>query len=428
MLSGMSGTDAIRLGVAGLGGYAGEITNAILELGGGLSPSLSLTAVADPRPDLHSERAAMLLSKGVRVHDDFGAMLKSGGLDALWLPVPIPLHRPFLEQGVARGLPVMVEKPAAATVQDVDAMIRARDEAGVPVAVGFQDVYDPQSLSMKHRILSGEFGALRSATLQALWPRNAAYFARARWAGAIQLDGAWVLDSPAHNALSHFINIGLFLLGPDTLTSAAPLTLEAELYRAADIENYDTCSFRLTLPSPTGDAFPFLVLMSHASSVHRDPEMVMRFEKGTVVRSIHGYRIETSQGELETISHEGRTRRHILERFARLVRGVSDPSRAYSTLESARVLTLVINAASQATPVWPVAPEHVEVATHSQGGDVQAVRGIAEVFEHCAAREQMLHESGLLAFTRPAGRFNGLAAYNAFNGIAQASSSSPSHL
>ncbi len=37
----------------------------------------------------------------------------------------------------------MLEKPAAGTVQEVDALIAARDRAALPVLVGFQDIFDP---------------------------------------------------------------------------------------------------------------------------------------------------------------------------------------------------------------------------------------------------------------------------------------------
>ena len=62
----------------------------------------------------------------------------------------------------------------------------------------------------------------------------------------MQRDGRWVMDSPAANALSHFLQLPLYLLGPSMNQAATPVKVEAELYRANSIENYDTCSIRAT--------------------------------------------------------------------------------------------------------------------------------------------------------------------------------------
>ena len=49
------------------------------------------------------------------------------------------------------------------------------------------------------------------------------------------------------------------------------------------------------------------------------------------------------------------------------------------------------------------------------GGQVQTIPGLTEAFRHCAEHNQMLHESGQLGFTAPAGRLD-LAGYDHFAG------------
>jgi hypothetical protein len=56
--------------------------------------------------------------------------------------------------------------------------------------------------------------------------------------------GDGVLDSPANNATAHYLHNMLYLLGRTRETSATPMTVQAELYRANDIENYDTAAIR----------------------------------------------------------------------------------------------------------------------------------------------------------------------------------------
>ena len=75
--------------------------------------------------------------------------------EAVWLPLPIPLHRPYTEQALAAGKAVLCEKPAAGCVQDLDAMQDAQSRAGLPVAIGFQDIYEPTTLALKRALLDG---------------------------------------------------------------------------------------------------------------------------------------------------------------------------------------------------------------------------------------------------------------------------------
>jgi hypothetical protein len=55
------------------------------------------------------------------------------------------------------------------------------------------------------------------------------------------------MDSPASNALAHFLHLSLFFLGAGFHESAQPTSVSAELYRANRIENYDTCNLQFTV-------------------------------------------------------------------------------------------------------------------------------------------------------------------------------------
>ncbi len=78
-----------------------------------------------------------------------------------------------------------------------------------------------------------------------LWPRPISYFQRNDWAGKIRSEsGAWIFDSPVHNATAHYLHNLFFLLGDDPASSAMPLDVQAECYRVNAIENYDAAAVR----------------------------------------------------------------------------------------------------------------------------------------------------------------------------------------
>jgi predicted dehydrogenase len=401
----------VSLGVAGLGGYARSIAELVHDTPLSGSHRLRIDAVCDPDLDLHAERVNELKQAGVAVYDDYEQMLKHPGLDAVWLPVPIDLHVPFTRQALAAGKAVMLEKPVCGTIQELDELIAARDEAGLPVLVGFQDIYDASTWQLKRRLLAGDLGEMSRVSVVSCWPRTEAYFNRAAWAGKVRHRETWVLDSPVNNAMAHFVNVVLFLLGDTPESSATPTAIEAELYRAADIENYDTASLRLTF----ADRPPFLVLMTHASDQQVGPIVEMHGKRGLIRREQNGLTFDLD-GQSQQQPLDVYVRRDMLSAFAGTVSGSAPDQLALATLEVARAHTLTINAASQAAAVYDV-PEADINEVDWQGSTVRTIRGIVEAFHHCAEQGLMLHESGRYAFTRPAGQMD-LTDYRAFAGLA----------
>ena len=415
----------LLIGTAGLGGYAGVICRLLLEQSragrdGNYSddedgrPFVRLAAVCEPNPDAHPVLAAELEAAGVPLLARWEDLL-AGPAEAVWLPLPIPLHRPYTEQALAAGLAVLCEKPAAGCVQDLDAMQDAQNRAGLPVAIGFQDIYEPTTLALKRALLEGEIGTVCSVALTACWPRDSRYYARSAWAGRRRQNGAWVMDSPASNALAHFLNLALFLLGDYLDASAVPMQVEAELYRANPIETYDTCGLRLVTPSGTS----LLALLTHACRETRPPRLVL---EGTV-GSLHyeagaQAEIRTPRGT-RTLSLREASRTHMLRRFVSLVRGVPE-EQPVATLAMARAHLVAVNGASQAAPVRAVPPQFLDILPSGEGGRLTAIVGIEDLFQACAERRRLPHEAGLAGWTTPGGLLD-LTGYTFFAGPAEES-------
>ena len=401
----------VAFGIAGLGGWAVRIVDLLLSEGERPQPPVKLIAVCEPAQDLHAERIASLRARGVKVHRTIDELLAEPSLEAVWLPLPIHLHRPFTEQALAARKAVIVEKPAAGALDDVDAMIAARDRAGLPVAVGFQNLYDPATARLKQRLLAGDIGKPTSVTLIGCWPRGDAYYARNKWAGALKREGTWVLDSPANNALAHYVNLSLFLLGPDAPTSALPESVEAELYRARPIENYDTCSMRFTLPG----GVPFVVLLTHAVSRLINPRVTITGTRGRVTVHLPERMVVEAGGKVEEVPLEADNYHHTPRNFARWVREGRRDGLSVATLENARAHSLAISAASQAAAVADVAPQYVDAVEGDAHGVLRTIRGIDTLFERCEASAKVLSELGDVPWAVKPGQLD-LRGYRHFAG------------
>jgi predicted dehydrogenase len=253
----------IRIGIVGMGGFAGSHhqTIARLEERG----HARLICTCDPQPELFAgeQQSWRFASRGIQVFSDYRTMLEAchRNLDMVVIPTPIQLHAEMHEAATALGLPVYLEKPPTLDYAELDRMIVADQRARKASHVGFNFIIEKLRLSLKERLLAGEFGGIRGATLSALWPRPASYFARNNWAGRLMIGDHIVLDSCFGNAMAHFVHNLLFWTGrPELFSWAQIAAVRAELYRAHAIEGADT--FFVETDTSTGITMRFA--LSHA--------------------------------------------------------------------------------------------------------------------------------------------------------------------
>jgi predicted dehydrogenase len=233
----------VRIGIIGMGGFAGwhHGTVAKLEEKG----HARLIATCDPQPAAFAEAQEKwrLAQRGVKIFPDYRDMLEAcrDQLDMVVVPTPIQLHAEMHEAATALGLPVYLEKPPTLDHLELERMIVADKRARKSSVVGFNFIVEKPRLALKERLLAGDFGGVRGATLSALWPRPTSYFKRNNWAGRLLVDGRVVLDSCFGNAMAHFVHNMLFWTGgPELFSWGQIAAVRAELYRAHAIEGADT--------------------------------------------------------------------------------------------------------------------------------------------------------------------------------------------
>jgi len=238
----------IRIGIIGTGGFAVSHHRAVQALEA--TGECRLVCTCDP--DAAAREAARAQwdwdTRGVRVYSDYREMLAAEGdhLDVMTIPTPIPLHAEMHRACVERGIACYLEKPPTLDPDELEEMIAVDWQAKRATQVAFNFIVEEPRQALKIRLLADEFGPMRRVTFVGLWPRLNSYFTRNGWAGRLLWhDGRLVLDSCIANAMAHYVHNLLFWAGTDALLSYAnPTAVQAELYRAHDIETFDTCFVR----------------------------------------------------------------------------------------------------------------------------------------------------------------------------------------
>ncbi len=268
----------INIALCGIGGYARLYTNYILDAN---DQRICPVGVVDPYPN-SCPRLAELKEAGIPVYDTLEALYADHQVDLTVITTPIHLHTNHICTALAAGSHVLCEKPLCAHENDIAVLLDAQAKSGKTVSIGYQWSWSEAILALKADILNGKFGACQDVRTMVLWPRDFAYYKRGSgWAGKILTpDGTPVYDSIANNATAHYLHNLLYLLGKPGC-ALLPETICGELYRANDIENYDTCKVNMTLPGGVHATY----LASHATSAAVNPLFHLRFTDGEVYYS-----------------------------------------------------------------------------------------------------------------------------------------------
>ncbi len=400
----MTHTHPITVALSGLGGYGHEYLNELLDPR--YTSRVTLAGGIDPQPE-HCARLAELRARGAPIYPTLEDFYRERSADLLIVSAPIHEHAPQTCLGLRHGSHVLCEKPLAATVQEADAMIATRDAAGRAVAIGYQWSFDPAILSLKRDIMAGRFGRPARLSALALWPRDHAYYTRNDWAGKQKApNGVWVLDSPVNNAVAHYLHNMLFLLGAQIDRSATPISVQAELYRANAIENYDTAALRVI----TAESAEILFYASHAVSERVGPILRAEFERGKIRMDDLGDRItaQTADGALIDYGAPDNGVRAKLEAMLNVVeQGASVPC----GIEAARAHTVCMNGAQESAQIaqFPAA----QLREISSGDSrLTCVAGLGAALQACAQAGKLPAELGF-DWARP-GRIIDLRGYSMF--------------
>jgi predicted dehydrogenase len=124
---------SLRIAVVGVGHLGRHHARILAAL-----PGAELTAVVDTNASRAHEVAA---ANGTRALTDFREVV--GSVDAVTLAVPTRLHREIALPLLAAGIDVLVEKPMARSVAEADDMIVTAAKAGVILAVGQTERFNP---------------------------------------------------------------------------------------------------------------------------------------------------------------------------------------------------------------------------------------------------------------------------------------------
>jgi len=350
--------------------------------------AVELRAAVDPFPE-KSELYSELKRLGIPVFDSLEKFYESGSTSEL-VVVSSPIHFHVRQscEALRSGSNVLCEKPLGATIQEAEELIQTRDESGLWVMIGYQWSYSSAIQALKRDILAGLFGKpIRLKTI-CLWPRDEAYYLRSDWAGKIKHKGDWVLDSPANNAMAHFLHNLFYVLGERVDRSAQPSQVTAELYKAYPIENFDSIACRVF----TREGAELLFYASHSTHKEIGPLFSFEFEKATITYGEVSKDIIARDPQGKEKLYGSPDAEHPFQKLFEAVASVREPKPILCGPEAASSQTLCINGIQESMPeIITFAEPMIEKNDKERR---RWVKGLAEALYDCYQNETLPSEEG----------------------------------
>lgn len=385
----------VRVGIIGMTGFAGSHHGAVRELE--KEGVCQLVCTSTRNPDACRDRADRLefAARGVRLYDDYIRMLDEhrDRLEVVIIPSAVPLHAEMHKACVERGLPAYLEKPPTLSHAEFQDMVSVEAAAQKLTNVGFNYIVQGGRQALKRRLVSGEFGRVRKVSFSGLWPRARSYYDRTFWAGRLMYDGRLVLDSPMGNAMAHHAHNVLFWAGVASPWSWAEAgRVEAELYRANDIEGPDT----IFVKAATTDGVDLRLALSHAcTGDHRDWERIICDDALLHCDPRSSWKVSRDDGTTETGELGSSDVPANLAAYFDYVRGKVD--RPMTTLDDSGAFVRLYDAVVIAGRAIHEIPEPSAQTLPAPNGEstVRAVQNIDTVFERFFSDDLFPSQQGL---------------------------------
>ena len=245
----------IRVAIVGTGGIANAHIQAYLQF-----PERCRIAYL---VDIVPEKARRMREKyglDAEVFDDHQALLPLRDIDLVDVCTPPYVHAQISINCLRSGKNVVCEKPMAASLEECDQMLRARDESGKKLSIIAQNRFRQPISNLKALLDSGLAGPVRCAQVDSFWWRGHCYY-DLWWRGTWEKEGGGC----TLNHAVHHIDMLLWMMGlPQRVTSVLANTAHDN----AEVEDLSVSILQ----------YPGALAQLTASVVHHGEEQQLVFQ------------------------------------------------------------------------------------------------------------------------------------------------------
>ena len=246
----------INIAIIGTGGIANAHVRAYLQF----PRRCRIIALVDIVPEKAERMKEQYGLSQARVYSSHQEILERNDIHLADVCTPPFAHASISIACLHAGMNVVCEKPMAASLEECDAMLRARDESGKKLSVIAQNRFRQPISNLKALLDSGIAGEIRSAQVDSFWWRGHCYY-DLWWRGTWEKEGGGC----TLNHAVHHIDMLLWMIGlPESVTSV----MNNVAHDNAEVEDLSMSILR----------YPQALAQLTASVVHHGEEQRLVFQ------------------------------------------------------------------------------------------------------------------------------------------------------
>ena len=194
--------EVLGFGIIGCGMISNWHADAIL-----LIPGTKLVGAVDVN---ENAKAAFARKYGIKAFNSVEELLADSNIDIVCACTPSGLHAQVAVQAANAGKHIIVEKPMALNLKEVDDIIDSCEKNKVKLAVISQLRFTDAFRKLKDAVDKGMLGKLVSGDTYMKYYRSQEYYDKGGWKGTWKMDGGGALM----NQGIHGIDTLLYIMGP----------------------------------------------------------------------------------------------------------------------------------------------------------------------------------------------------------------------
>lgn len=383
--------EPVSITLVGVGGFARSYARSIQQM---VEEGLARwSSVVIRHPEKYPEDVAKYREQKITIYTSYEKMLEKekNRTEIVSLPTSIPTHSVMTIAALKMEYNVIVEKPPASTIQELDGMIAAEKASSGSVAVGFQDQSKNTVRAIKRTVVMGELGAIKEVVVKTRWSRLDSYYTRNSWAGKLIFEERYVLDGPSNNAMAHYLNDALYYACPVRHEMSFPVRVRSELYRAHDIETEDTSCTQVELTNGTMVYF----YVTHCCREDIGPICEVVGTKGTAYWEKDGPAIFKFNDGTKRIVEDDRHSEYdeVFRNFIRYLRGAD--TEINCTLSMTRPFVLTRNGFFLSSQyVKPVSKQYITCESY-EGSMKTIIKDMDKIIDKAYAERKLFSEIGV---------------------------------
>lgn len=191
--------DKLKSAIIGCGRISYKHVEAIIDNDDRIELVATCDIVEDRAREKKDQYLKIFPEKKVKIYTDYQKMLQDLPLDVAIICTESGYHGKIAINCLMHNCHVLIEKPMAMSLDEIDEINKIADEKRLKVGVAHQNRFNPPIQKLKKALDENKFGKLVNITGRVLWNRNQNYYDMAPWRGTKELDGGTLMNQCIHN-------------------------------------------------------------------------------------------------------------------------------------------------------------------------------------------------------------------------------------